>query len=214
MHFNIILPFTPQSSKWSTSLRFPHQNLLCTSPLFYTYYIPRPSHSSWLDHSRFGEEFTAQSSSLHMSLSIIVAALFYFTVLVITYLKTLHTLYLSCINSKILIFALLMFPVLQAIFRKQLAGNFMIFRHANFHSRNFSASLFTAIKTKVKENFPMTALLSCVKKVSYFFERAPHYINSGSNSAPSVALAATICETVVMLLLFVQKHKLRRWDVF
>jgi hypothetical protein len=26
----------------------------------------------------------------------------------------------------------------------------------------------------------MTALLSCVKKVSYFFERAPHYIISGS----------------------------------
>ena len=33
IHFNIILHFSPMSSKWSLSLRFTHRNPVCTSPL-------------------------------------------------------------------------------------------------------------------------------------------------------------------------------------
>jgi hypothetical protein len=32
IHFNTIFPFKPGSSKWSLSIRFPHQNPACTSP--------------------------------------------------------------------------------------------------------------------------------------------------------------------------------------
>jgi hypothetical protein len=35
IHFNIILSCTPGSYKWSLSLRFPHQNPVCTSPIFF-----------------------------------------------------------------------------------------------------------------------------------------------------------------------------------
>jgi hypothetical protein len=44
IHFNIILSTTPGSCKWSPSLRFPHQNPVCTSPL---------PHTSCPSHSRF-----------------------------------------------------------------------------------------------------------------------------------------------------------------
>ena len=46
IHLNIILPSTSWSPQWSSSLRFPHQNLVHTSSFLRTCHIPRPSHSS------------------------------------------------------------------------------------------------------------------------------------------------------------------------
>jgi len=50
IHLNITFPSSPGSSKWSFSLRFPHQNPVYTSPPRpHTRYMTRPSHSSRFD---------------------------------------------------------------------------------------------------------------------------------------------------------------------
>ena len=45
------LPFTPQSSKWSLSFRFPHQTPACTSPVPHTCHMLRQYHS-WCSHPK------------------------------------------------------------------------------------------------------------------------------------------------------------------
>ena len=52
IHFNIILPYMPGSSKWSLSLRFTHQNPVYTCPLLHTCYMTRPSHCSQFNHPK------------------------------------------------------------------------------------------------------------------------------------------------------------------
>ena len=47
---NTILPPTPSSSKWSLSLRFPHQNPVYTTHVPRTCHMPRPSYYSWFHH--------------------------------------------------------------------------------------------------------------------------------------------------------------------
>jgi hypothetical protein len=50
IHFNIVFPSKPSSSKCSLSLRFPNQNPVYASPLPHTRYMPLPSHSSQFYH--------------------------------------------------------------------------------------------------------------------------------------------------------------------
>ena len=66
IHLNMILPSTPGSSNWF----FPqvsHQNPLHASPLPYTRYIPRPSHSRFDHQNNIGWEVQVLSSSLCIS---------------------------------------------------------------------------------------------------------------------------------------------------
>jgi hypothetical protein len=70
IQFTIILPSKPWSSRWSPSLRSPHQNPVCTSLLSHTCYTSRPSHSSWFDtRIIFGERY--------ISLSFLLCSLLY-----------------------------------------------------------------------------------------------------------------------------------------
>ena len=55
IHFNIILPSTPGSPKWSLSLWFTHHNPVYAWPLPYTRYVPCPSH--FVSLSSAGEHY-------------------------------------------------------------------------------------------------------------------------------------------------------------
>ena len=61
-HLNIILPSTSGSSKWSLSLRFPHQNPVYTSPLPpYVLHAPPISFLIW-SPKLLGEEYRSLNS--------------------------------------------------------------------------------------------------------------------------------------------------------
>ena len=51
IHLIIILPSTSWSPQWSLSLRFPHQNLVHTSPKLHTCHMSCPSQSSRIYHN-------------------------------------------------------------------------------------------------------------------------------------------------------------------
>ena len=67
-HLNIILSSTPGFSKWSLSLKFPHQNPVYTSTLSHTRYMPSPSHSSQFYHPQ-NTLSSSLSSFLHSLVS-------------------------------------------------------------------------------------------------------------------------------------------------
>ena len=53
IHLNIIFPSTSWSPQWSLSIRFPHQNLVHTSPFIHTCNMSRSSHSSRFYHLHY-----------------------------------------------------------------------------------------------------------------------------------------------------------------
>jgi len=64
-HFNVILSSMPRTSELPLSLRFPHQNPICTSPLLP--YVPCPAHCILFDlitQIIIGEDYRSLSSSL------------------------------------------------------------------------------------------------------------------------------------------------------
>ena len=69
IHFNIILPFTPGTSKWYLSPRFPHENPTYTFLLLHTCYMFRlPYCSRFITRIIFGEYYKSLNTPLRIFL--------------------------------------------------------------------------------------------------------------------------------------------------
>ena len=66
IRLNIILPSTPESTKWSLSIRFPHENRVYASLCHpYALHVPPISFfSTFITRTIFGEQYRSLSSSL------------------------------------------------------------------------------------------------------------------------------------------------------
>jgi len=77
-HFNIVLKSMPSSSKWFSSIRFPHQSPICTSPPPLPpkkNHMPRPSYSfDFITRIVYGEENSSLSSPLRSFLQLPVTS--------------------------------------------------------------------------------------------------------------------------------------------
>jgi len=63
-HLNIILPYTPRSSKWPLSLRFPPHNTVCNSPLpIHATCSAHLTHLNLIIQTISGEKYISLSSS-------------------------------------------------------------------------------------------------------------------------------------------------------
>ena len=69
IHFNIIIPYTPGSPKWSLSLRFPHQTPSYASPSTYALHVPSISFFPILSLAQYWVSSTDHNASHYVVFS-------------------------------------------------------------------------------------------------------------------------------------------------